>query len=128
MKSVYRTFLYHGVYLSPILCYYMCVSYFDVVLCPSSSQILATPMLSHTDACLVFDIIVFLAASTTNLQISCDIDYFVKVRSHQMRQCAATRCIRCERSFSPAGRLASLLARYMCTSSHAFDTISSMPN
>jgi len=47
MKRVYRIFLYHGVYLSPILCYvlYVCdLSYFDVVLCPSSIQILATPL------------------------------------------------------------------------------------
>ena len=26
MKSVYRIFLYHAVYLSPILCYYVCVT------------------------------------------------------------------------------------------------------
>ena len=37
-ERVYRIFLHHGVYLSPILCYY------NVVLCPSSIQILATPL------------------------------------------------------------------------------------
>ena len=44
MKTAHR-FLYHGVYRSPILCYYVRdSSYFDVVLCPSSRQILATPL------------------------------------------------------------------------------------
>ena len=56
MKRVYPIFLYHSVYLSSILCYYMCVcdlSHFCVVLCPSSRHILATPLGTWLVSCVL---------------------------------------------------------------------------